>query len=74
MAALKIVELWEWQHGEYRAGTLRLDELPVSAWRLWYRGEGGQVPLPVREVWEARRPALNPEFVKFMEQNVVNEH
>ena len=29
MAALKTVELWEWQHREYRTGALQLEELPV---------------------------------------------
>ena len=72
MGALKIVELWEWQHREYRTGTLQLEELPVEAWRLWYRGEA-QVPVPVKELWEKRKLAMNPDFVEFMEQNVVNE-
>jgi hypothetical protein len=72
LGALKIIELWEWQHREYRAGTLQLEELPVEAWRIWYRGEA-QVPIPVRGVWEARKSALNPDFIEFMEQNVVNE-
>jgi hypothetical protein len=72
LVALKCIELWEWQHGEYRAGALQLEELPLEAWRIWYRGEA-QVPIPVKEVWEARRPTLPPDFVEFMEQNVINE-
>ena len=72
LAALKVLELWEWQHREYRTGTLQLEELPVEAWRLWYRGEA-QVPVPVKELWENRKSALNPDFIEFMEQNVVNE-
>ena len=72
LAALKVVELWEWQHREYRTGTLQLEELPVEAWRLWYRGEA-QVPVPVKELWEQRKSALNPDFVEFMDQEVFDQ-
>ncbi len=35
MTALKVIELWEWQYGEYAAGMLRRETLPVDSWRLW---------------------------------------
>ena len=69
--ALKIVEMWEWQYGEYREGMLKREELPVKAWRIWYRGEG-EVPAPIREVWEARKKVVSPDFAQFFEENVVN--
>jgi hypothetical protein len=70
--ALRTVELWEWQFGEYEAGMLRRAELPVEAWKLWYNDKAVW-NLPLREVWERRRDALNPRFVDFFEENVVIE-
>ena len=70
MTALKCVELWEWQYGEYVAGMLGRESLPVESWRIWYNGEG-EAPVPIREIWESRRAVLNPEFVEFLEENVA---
>lgn len=71
MTALKIIELWEWQYGEYAEGALRRDELPIGAWQVWYYSEG-EIPVPIQEVWEARRDVLNPGFVQFYEENVID--
>ncbi len=68
--ALVVIEVWEWQYSEFRAGMLERDELPTAAWGVWYRNEGVW-PVPVREVWERRRTVLNPDFVSFVEQNVI---
>ena len=70
MTALKVIELWEWQHGEYVAGMLRRETLPVDSWRLWYHGKG-QSPVPIQEIWELRKRVMNPVFVRFFEENVV---
>ncbi len=70
MVAIKIVELWEWQHGEHAAGMLKREELPVGAWRLWFF-DLGPFPVPVREIYEMRKSVLNPAFVQFFEENVV---
>jgi len=70
MVALKAIELWEWQYGEYVAGMLGRDKLPVDSWRIWFRGEG-ESPVPVKELWESRRDVMDSEFVKFFEENVV---
>jgi len=35
--ARQVIELWEWQYGEYVAGMLDREELPVEAWRQWFR-------------------------------------
>jgi len=72
MVAIKIMELWEWQYGEYAAGMLQKDELPVGAWRLWFHDEG-PFPVPVKEVYEMRRNVLNAGFVQFFEDNVVSQ-
>ncbi len=71
LQALKVLEIWEWQHGEFRAGTIAREELPIEAWRLIYHDK--VVPNAVSELWETRRGALNSKFVQFMEENVVNE-
>lgn len=71
MAALKLLELWEWQYGEYGAGMLQRNELPISAWRLWFGGQG-PVPVPVRDIYEQRKSVLNADFVQFFEQNVIS--
>ena len=70
MTALKVIELWEWQHGEFVAGMLRRETLPVDSWRLWYHGKG-QSPLPIEEIWVLRKKVMNPGFVRFFEENVV---
>ncbi len=71
MVAIKIVELWEWQYGEYATGMLRRDELPIGAWRLWFHGKG-PFPVPVREVYELRKEVLNADFIRFFEEAVVS--
>jgi hypothetical protein len=68
--AAKALEVWEWQYGEYRAGMLQLSEVPFGAWRLWYHGKG-PVPIPAREMYQARRAIMNPDFVRFFDENVV---
>ena len=70
MTALKCFELWEWQWGEYAAGMLQLHELPVTNWRIWFHNRGA-TPCPLAEVWPKRRSAMNPEFVRFFEDNVI---
>ncbi len=71
MTALKVVELWEWQYGEYAAGMLQREKLPVESWRLWYYGKG-QSPVPIKEVWEARKDTINPQFVDFFQRNILD--
>ena len=70
MVAIKIVELWEWQYGEYAAGMLQKDEIPIGAWRLWFHNKG-PFPVPVKEIYEMRKAVLNEGFVKFFDDHVV---
>lgn len=70
MVATKMVEVWEWQFGEYSAGMLRKDELPVGAWRLWFHDKG-PYPVPVREIYALRKAVLNTEFVQYFDEEVV---
>ena len=70
MVALKIVELWEWQYGEYAAGMLKKSKLPIGAWGLWFYGKG-PFPVPVSDIYYLRKSVLNEGFVTFFEENVV---
>lgn len=74
MAAGKLIEMWEWQYGEYTAGMLELQQLPLATWRVIYNGEGPQ-PSVVRLVWEAwtGNGTASPEFAEFMRQHIVAE-
>lgn len=67
--ALMVIEIWEWQYGEYRAGMLEYSQLPLAAWGVWLREEGVW-PLPVKELWEQRRTIMGSDFVQFVENNV----
>jgi len=72
LAALKTIELWEWQYGEYLEGMLNYESLPVGAWQLWYWGRG-QAPIPYSDAWENRKHVMNPAFVSFFEEKVIKE-
>ncbi len=68
----KVVEMWEWQFHEYKAGMLEIEQLPIANWRRQYHGEDS-TPNPVRDYWESLREVVSADFVEFMEENVVNE-
>jgi len=59
---------WEWEYGQYVDGILEvLDQPPELRWRAvidYYPG--------MRTSWEAHKDSLSPEFVQWMEENVVN--
>jgi hypothetical protein len=50
---------------------LKEAELPIAAWRLWFHEEMG-VPVPIKDTWVDRKASLRPDFVQFVEENVVN--
>lgn len=68
--AFRLLETWEWQYGEFQAGTLPRDRLPVASWRQLYHEK--PVPNALPEAWKIRRTALHPSFVEFIEENVIN--
>ncbi len=43
------------------------DDLPLATWRRLLRG------VFVQAHWENRKTEFNPEFVQFVNENVVNE-
>ena len=67
--AFRLLETWEWQFGEFQAGTLSRDRLPVASWRQLYHEQ--PIPNALREAWTIRRPALHPNFVAFIEENII---
>jgi len=72
LTSLKFIEMWDWQYSEFKAGMLKERELPVASWRLWFH-EKTDIPLPIRSTWNKRKAVLRPDFVQFVEENVVNE-
>ena len=62
-----MVDTWRWQSREVQAGRLPNDFIDVNSWR------GAMDRLPgVREAFEDDRPILDPEFVQFVDENVIN--
>jgi hypothetical protein len=61
-----LLEDFEWQFGEVQAGRLPEERLNVSNWR----GMWSQPGLVQR--FDARRTNMNPAFVAYWEENVVN--
>ena len=68
----RVFEMWEWQYGEYRAGMLELEQLPIGNWKRQFHKEES-VPNPVRDHWKILREVVSADFVEFMEENVINE-
>lgn len=67
MVVSLVIENWEWQYGEYRAGLLDLEQLPVENWAFLYHDR-----FPMAEVWERQSLGMNQEFVQFVTDMVVN--
>ena len=62
-----------WEYSEFRAGRLTRDQLPTVVWGKLIRGEG---PLPAprfREKWEEMKYQYEPDFIQFMESEVIPE-
>jgi hypothetical protein len=70
--AIKAIELWESEYGEYAAGMLRKSELPICAWRQVFHGKG-PFPMPIHEIHTLRRDVLNADLVRFFEENLVSQ-
>ena len=68
---MSFIVRFSWEYSEYRAGRLRVDQLPTIVWGRLFRGEG---PLPtpaMRDVWEDVKFQFDPEFVRFIEGEVI---
>jgi len=59
----------EAQWREYREGTVEAPNL--IAWRTIFY-EGDSLNPPLIDTWEEAKRSLNPEFVQYIEENVLN--
>jgi len=64
---------WHWEYGQYIDGSLSLTELPVNAYRAAYRGDYNVRLSGIPEAWLSLKAQLRPDFVAWMEANVVNQ-
>ena len=70
-AAVAILQ-WHWEYGQYIDGSLSLSELPVEGYRSSYRGDAGGWLSGIPEAWLSLKDQLRPDFVAWMEANVIN--
>ena len=61
---------WEWEWGEQELGRF---DAPVASWRRIMDGEGDTNYPGARETWEDRKSTFDPGFVKFMEEEIMNQ-
>jgi hypothetical protein len=65
---------WQWQYFEREYGSL--DTINIETWRNGIRGRGAVRANSedfASSVWEANRGTLDPEFVRFVDENVFSE-
>ncbi len=69
LAANGVFVRWEYVYGEFREGLIEEDSVPVENWRYFFSADP-----TMAEQWEAiGRFSFHPDFVQWMEENVVNE-
>ncbi len=59
---------WEWEYEQYKKGILEISDQPPE---LRFRAAVNYYPL-MRESWGVHKRVLTPEFVQYMEENVLN--
>jgi len=61
--------LWDWRYvyREYQEGLLDETTMPIAGWQVTFRNSVG-----LSETWSARKVHFEPDFVEWMEQNIVN--
>lgn len=69
VASSDILDSWIWQFRELQAGRLPDGYIDLRAWRNLWDGTPR-----LRELYQADRAELDPEFIRFVDENVVNEH
>jgi hypothetical protein len=63
---------WQYEYSQYADGKLTEAGPPVDAFRATFRGEGFAGIRIFPEVWQSFQAQLRPEFVEWMQTNVVN--
>ena len=62
------LDAWQWQFRENQAGRLETRFMNIEDWRaLWGFNSG------IREIYQQTLNRRNPEFIQFMEENVISE-
>ena len=62
-----LLDIFRWQFREYQAGRLPDDYIDLRTWHdLW------DLNPDLRDLFEEDKARLDPEFVRFMDENVVN--
>ena len=70
----KFMVNFQWEWGEFQAGRLDLSQLPIPVWSALTRNEVAGSPSPdFMEIWEEFKIYLEPEFVQFMEDEVIKQ-
>ena len=64
-----ILVRWESEYREFAAGMYPLETLPIAGYRNTFATFPG-----FQDVWQSREYLWDPEFVQFMEENVINVH
>jgi hypothetical protein len=62
---------WQWEFGQWVDGNLAEGELPIESYRRTLKGER-DIP-GSREIWEAFKFNLRPDFVEWMEERVLSD-
>ena len=66
-----VLASWEWQYGEYRRGRLSLSDLALPSWTVGFSNAANQRRLS--ETWEKWKLQADPDFIEFIEKNVIAE-
>jgi len=67
----RILASWEWQFGEYQRNVLAFDDLALGAWRATFHERANGRGLS--DVWEQWKTQTTPDFIEFMESQVIND-
>ena len=67
---------WQWQHQEYVEGRIDEINVPIAGLRRIFAGQSvGNIPRSVwLSRWEEFKAILTPEYVKWMDENVISEN
>ncbi len=64
---VSVLVRWESEYREFAAGMYPLETLPIAGYRNTFATFPG-----FQDVWQSRKHLRDPEFIQFMEENVVN--
>ncbi len=65
----RMLTSFQYVYNEYQQGMIEEGAISTVEWRIAYH----QLIPRMEEAWSSFRDGMNPEFVRFMEENVVNE-